>query len=77
MGNVGLSGLGARKKSRVLRTEPEGKAEIRKQEWKSNQQRKRWGWGSNEGGRKKPRKCNQGRDNHQEYLKLQDKKDES
>lgn len=26
---------------------------------------------------KKPRKCNQGRDNHQEYLKLQDKEDES
>lgn len=43
MGNVGLSELGTRKKSRVLRTEPEGKAKIRRQEWKSNQQRKRWG----------------------------------
>lgn len=37
MGNVGLSGLGARKKSRVLRTEPEGIAEIRRQRWESNQ----------------------------------------
>lgn len=32
MGNAGLSGFGARRKSRVLRTEPEGIAQIRRQE---------------------------------------------
>lgn len=47
MGNAGLSGLGARRKSRVLRTEPEGIAQIRRQE-QEKQSTKGWGlrWGA-------------------------------
>lgn len=43
MGNVGLSGLGARKKSRVLRTEPVGIVKIRKQEMEKQSTKDR-GW---------------------------------
>lgn len=43
MGNVGLSGLGARKKSRVLRTKPVGIAKIGRQEMEK-QSTKHRGW---------------------------------
>lgn len=55
MGNVGLSGLGARKKSRVLRTEPEGIAKIRRQRWESNQE---WAGGVKEVDKKKKKNNN-------------------
>lgn len=64
MGNVGLSGLGAREKSRVLRTEPVGIAKIRRQEMEKQSTKDR-GWkkaGKEVGGKKQERVIKEGGD---------------
>lgn len=57
MGNVGLAGLGVRKKRRELRTKPEGIAKIRRQEMEKPSTRGK-GWGVLGGIRGRPKTKN-------------------